>query len=102
MQGVHQDFANWKVKSPAIPRPHRGGGFKWLVHYRSWTGLVLFSHWLLVITYPYTYGQDISIPNSIHEVAGMNPAGGGLQLMPVRRIIAQDLSLSFFHRLYMT
>ena len=78
MQGVHQDFANWKVKSPATPRPHRGRGFKWLVHYRSWTGPVLFTHWLLAITYTYTYDQDIRIPNSIHEVAGLNSGGGGL------------------------
>ena len=39
---------------------------------------------------------------SDHEVPGSNPAGGRIQLMTVRCFIAQNLSLSLFHRLHMT
>ena len=44
----------------------------------------------------------LALPISDNEVLGSNPAGGGIQLITVRRIVAQNLTLSQFHRQYMT
>ena len=44
----------------------------------------------------------VNAPDLDHEVPVPNLTGGGNQLMIVRRFIAQSLSLSPFHHLYMT
>ena len=46
-------------------------------------------------------GRVVSAPASDQEVLGSNPAGGGIQLLIVRRVIVQRLSLlSFQSSLY--
>ena len=44
----------------------------------------------------------LTLPTSVHGVAGSNPAGGEILPEPKRRFIAQSLSCSSFHRLEMT
>ena len=44
----------------------------------------------------------LALPTSDHAVPGLNPTGGGIQLMTLRCFIAQSLSLSPFHCLNMT
>ena len=41
----------------------------------------------------------LALPTLDHKDLGSNPAGGGIQLMTVRRLVAQSLSLSSFHNL---
>ena len=44
----------------------------------------------------------LALPSSDHEVLGLNPPGGGIQVMIVQHFIAQSFSLSPFHHLDMT
>ena len=46
--------------------------------------------------------ERLALPTSDHGVAGSNPAGGEILPEPKRRVIAQSLSCSPFHRLEMT
>ena len=41
-------------------------------------------------------GRVVSAPASDQEVLGSNPAGGGIQLLIVRRVIVQRLSFSLY------
>ena len=41
----------------------------------------------------------LALPISDHQVLGLNPTGGEIQPMTVRRFTAQSPSLSPFHRL---
>ena len=46
--------------------------------------------------------KRLALPTSDYGVAGSNPAGGEILPEPNRRLIAQSLSCSPFHRLEMT
>ena len=46
--------------------------------------------------------ERLALLTSVHEVAGLNPAGGEILPEPKQRFIAQSLSCSPFHRLEMT
>ena len=46
--------------------------------------------------------ERLTLPTSVHGVAGSNPAGGEILPEPKRHFIAQSLSCSSFHRLEMT
>ena len=46
--------------------------------------------------------ERLALPTSDHGVTGSNPAGGEILPEPKRRLIAQSLSYSPFHRLEMT
>ena len=46
--------------------------------------------------------ERLTLPTSVHGVAGSNPAGGEILPEPKRHFIAQSLSCSPFHRLEMT
>ena len=46
--------------------------------------------------------EQLASPTSDHMVSGSNSAEDGIKLMTIRRLIAQGLSLSSFHRVYKT
>ena len=48
------------------------------------------------------HGREVSAPNFVSRVAGLNPAGGEILPEPKRRFIAQSLSWSPFQRPDMT
>ena len=57
---------------------------------------------LCLILFSVQVVECLEIPTLDHEMPGLNPARGRLQLMTVWHFIAQSLSLSSFHHFNMT